>query len=324
MTAKNYIQTKLDDLEKPLGIQKPTNRDELVGAIFRTLMSKKFRKTSANETLQEHIKEAIKIRLEKNEPINITFLHGAYKLWRLEEAPEVDWAELFALMHYAKWLKPICEMYEPGVWFDLFVDDLIVPHLGTASVEDVNTYLKSYHELVVFLGNFLPDNFKMSITTVGSRFDSIEAFEKSLKESIELMQLELPDGLPVLTDTDKARAELNTNPSAEQLQDSKWREKVVLVETAYSRTKAEPGYHNASDKILAFTSSIPGRAIAVGSTKDSIAKFCVGVGALKPAKDNFRQIVLTPKQLESLGFSWQNIDLDINGKNFKRIRVLST
>ncbi len=323
MKPQEYIQSKLDDLKMPLGITKPADNDELMEAIFRTLMSKKFRKNSANETLQKHIREAIKIRVNKNEPINITFVHGAYKLRRLDEAPEADWAELFALMHYTKWLRPICELYEPGVWLDLFVDDLIVPHLGTASTEDVTAYLNSYQEIIDFLSTYFTNNFKISITTVGSRFASEEAFEKSLQESINLKQTELPDGLPILTDAEKTRVELHTNTTKEQLQDPNWRERVVLIETAYSRTKAEPGYHKVPDKILAFTSSIPGVAIAVGSTKDSIAKFWVGAEALKPLAESYRQLVLTPKQLENLQYQWQHIDLGIKDKNFKRIRVLT-
>jgi hypothetical protein len=47
-------------------------------------------------------------------------------LWRIDEAPEADFAELFSSMYYVKWLKPVCEIYKPGVWFDFFVDDLIL------------------------------------------------------------------------------------------------------------------------------------------------------------------------------------------------------
>lgn len=323
MTAQEYIQSKLDELKQPLRVEKPSGDKTITDTIFKSLMSKKFRKYSANEALQAHVRNAIKISVEKNEPINVTFLHGAYKLWRLEEAPEIDWAELFAHIHYVKWLKPICEAYEPGVWLDMFVDDLIVPHLGTASTEDVSAYLNSYSEMEDFLHTFLPQNFRLTITTVGSRFPSKIAFEKSLQESIRLKQSEL-GGLPELTDVDKARAELNTNTTEIQLQDAKWREKVVLIETAYSRTKAEPGYHKDAGKIIAFTSSIPGVAIAVGSTKDSIAKFWVGVGTLRKVLGSYRQIVMTPKQLENAKFEWEDVNIPgLKGKNFSRIRVIT-
>lgn len=324
MTAQDYIQSKLDELNKPVDLEKPIDNDELVEAIFRILMSKKFRKYSANDVLIAHIRNAIRINIERNEPINITFLHGAYKLWRLEESPEADWAELFALMHYTKWLKSVCEIYEPGVGLDLFVDDLIVPRLGTASTNEVDSYLKSYQKLVDFLHAYQPNNFRMTITTVGSRFSSPEAFASSLEESIKQKRQEIPNGLPVLSESDKARVELNTNVTEDQLKDPQWKEKVALIETAYSRTKAEPGYHKASNKILAFTNSIPGVAIAVGSTKDSVGKFWVGVGALKPVEGSYRQVILTPKQLNASNSHWEDVSLKINGKNFMRIRVLNS
>ncbi len=321
MTVQEYIQSKLIQLQHPFELPKPQTQDELKAAILKLLLSKKFRKYSASDELIEKLKTAIDLNVANNDPINVTFLHGAYKLWRLEEAPEADWAELFALMHYTNWLKPICEIYEPGVWFDLFVDDLIVPHLQTASSEDVKKYLDSYRSIIAFLEPYQPKNFKMTVTTVGSRFTSPQAFEDSLKESIRLKQQELPHGLPVLTDQDIARSELNTNASDEQRKDPHWREKVVLIEAAYSRTKAEPGYHKVDNKILAFTSSIPNVAISVGSTKDSIAKYWVGVGVLKPKGDSFRQIVLSPKQLKATNYEWQAVDFGLTGKNFKKIRV---
>ncbi|MBP9853177.1 hypothetical protein KBC77_04335 [Candidatus Saccharibacteria bacterium] len=323
MTAQEYLETKLKKLNHPAESDRLDDTDELVEAIFCAVLSKKFRKYSASEVLKMHIKNAVRLNVEKRQPINITFVHGAYKLWRLEEAPEADWAELFALMYYSNWVKPICDIYESGVWFDFFVDDLIVPHLGTASVDDVRAYLTSYQELMDFLHSFQPPNLRMTITTVGSRFASEEEFEQSLAGSIMLKQQELSSGLPLLTDTDKARVELNTKSTEAQLEDPSWREKVALIETAYSRTKAAPRYHKAPDKILAFTNSIPDVAIAVGSTRSSIAKFWVAVGALRRKGNDFSQVVLSPDQLQKADFAFENVQIDrLHGKNFTKIRCI--
>lgn len=144
MTAQEYIQTKLNYLARPIGKESPSSTDELATAIFNSLMSKKFRKYSANDELQQHIRNAIRINIKNKEPINITFLHGAYKLWRLDESPEADWAELFSLMYYSNWVKPICELYEPGVWFDFFVDDYIINRLDNIPMSDIRLYISSY------------------------------------------------------------------------------------------------------------------------------------------------------------------------------------
>src|SRR5216684_4350329 len=136
MNPQDYLLSKLQALSQPGDLPHPAQADELVEQIFMLIMSKKFRKYSANDALMAHIKGAIRLAIEQHQPINVTFFHGAYKLWRLEESPQADWAELFALMYYTRWVKPVCEIYPPGVWFDFFVDDLIVPKLDNVPISD--------------------------------------------------------------------------------------------------------------------------------------------------------------------------------------------
>ena len=325
MTAQEYIQTKLDELNSLIGLRKPQGKDELVEFIYNNLMSKKYRKYSANESLQNSIKKAIKLNVEKNQPINITFLHGAYKLWRLDESPETDWAELFALMYYSNWVKTICEIYEPGVWFDFFVDDYIVNRLNNIPMSDVQTYINSYQALIDFLKPFQPGNLKMSITTVGSQFPSEAAFEKSLQNNLKKLNADQNGELPKLDDAKRAMVELNTKPTADQLKNPNWREKVFNLHNAYLATKAEAGYHkDRPEKILAFTQPLPsGTTISVGTTRSSIMKFWVGVGVLKPKDKSFKQIILSPNQLKKSKFEFENINIKgLSGKNFKKIRIL--
>ena len=100
----------------------------------------------------------------------------------------------------------------------------------------------------------------------------------------------------------------------------------ILMHDAYiTMTKRETGYTFRPDKILAFTQPLPsGNFLAVGSTKDSIAKFWTGVGALKPKDDSFRQIILSPKQLQNAKFDIQDITISgLRGKNFAKIRLLT-
>ncbi|MDB5169109.1 MAG: hypothetical protein JWO41_465 [Candidatus Saccharibacteria bacterium] len=325
MTVQDYIQAKLEELKQPVNLEKPKGTEQLVEAIYKALLSKKFRKYSANEDLQKHIMNAIRINVEKNEPINITFLHGAYKLWRLEETPEADWAELFSLMYYSNWVKPICEIYEPGVWFDFFVDDLIIPKLDNIDLADVTAYMDSYQSLIDFLKQYQPSNLKMTITTVGGQFESPQAFDESVQSNLEKLTAETPGGLPELTESQAAMVELNTKATDEQLKDPKWREKVYHLHNAYMATKAEPGYHkNRPEKIMAFTQPLPsGTTISVGSTKSSVMKFWVGVGVLQPKDGSFSQVILSLGQLEKADFSYDYIRIEgLNGKNFNRIRVM--
>lgn len=324
MTAQDYIQSKLEELRQPDLISVPKNNDEIERAIFKALMSKKFRKYSANEDLQKYIKNAIHLNVEKNEPINITFLHGAYKLWRLQESPEADWAELFSLMYYTKWVKPICEIYKPGVWFDFFVDDIIISKLDNVDVSDIHAYIKSYQGVIDFLKKYQPSNLRMTITPVSSQFASEDAFYESVQKNLEKLTADLPGGLPELSDSQKTMVELNVKVTDEQLKDPKWREKVYRLHNAYMMTKSEPGYHkNRPEKILAFNQPLPsGTTISVGSTKDSIMKFWIGVGVLKKTGDTYRQIIYSSNQLNSGVFDFEDIDIEgLSGKNFRKIRI---
>jgi hypothetical protein len=326
MTAEAYIQDKLEQLKQPTGLQAPAETDELVAQIMHALLSKKFRKYSAKPELTAHIEKSVRLHIEKQEPINVTFFHGAYKLWRLDESPEVDWAELFSLTYYSSWLKPVCELYKPGVVFDFFVDDLIVPQLNNITLGDVHAYIDSYQKLIDFVHRYQPENMHFTITTVGSQFESPEAFDASVQKNLEALTAQLPGGLPVLDDQHKATVEMNTRATEEQLQDPDWREKVQRLHDAYSVSKGDTGYTKGrADKILAFVSPLPsGMTISLGTTKDSIMKFWIGVGVLLPKNDSFRQIILSWGQLQQARCRMEDVHIDgLEGKNFGRIRVLN-
>ncbi len=315
MTAEQYIKAELDKLKQPLGLQPEA---DIEAQIVRLLLSKKFRKYSANEELIQHIKNWVHECVSKNQPINLTFLHGAYKLWRLEESPEVDWAELFALMYYTKYVKPICEIYKPGVWFDFFVDDYIVEIIDNYKPEEVSAYIDSYQNLMDFLKPYQPDNLKMTITTVGSRFTSREDFDRALKKQLEVTPMS------ELSDANARMVELNVRLADGQSDDPEWREKIYQIHNAYLAIKGDTGYHkNRPDKILVFNQPLPsGTTISLGTTKSSIVKFWVGVGALKPDDDAYKMIILSPSQLEKTPCEWKGINIGLAERNFKKIRVI--
>jgi len=325
MNAQTYIETKLEELKRPTPVVAPVEDAELVEAIFRLVTSKKFRKYSLTPDYADHIKNSIKENVQANRPINLTFLGGCYKLWRLDEAPESDWAELFACLYFSRWVKPVCAIYKPGVWFDFFLDDIIVSRINNLPESDVEAYRESRQRVIAFLKPYQPANLHMTLTGISSLFESRETYEAELEENIRKLSSDLPGGLPELTDAELATTALNVKATPEQMADPKWREKVELVHSAYMMVKGATGYSTATSKIRVFTQPFPnGTCIAVGSTKDSIAKFWVGVGALRPKGDEFRQLILTPSQLKAAKFGFEEVAIKrLNGKNFNRIRVLS-
>lgn len=324
MTTLHYLQTSLEQLRPSADIPQPKNPDELVETIFKILTSKKFRKYALTDEYAQDVRSVIRKHVQNNQPLSMTFFGGCYKLWRLDEAPEADWAELFACMYYTRWVAPICALYKPGVWFDFFLDDAIVPRINNLSEKDIQDYAESRQKILDFLKPYQPDNLRMTNTGISSLFPSRKVYEQLLEQHIEKLAKELPGGLPTLTDAQLATTSLNVKATPEQLTDPKWREKVELIHSAYMNVKGSTNYANPTDKIRVFTQPfVTGTCIAVGTTKDSIAKFWAGVGALRPRDDSFRQIVLSPKQLQAATFTWEDIHLDgLDGKNFFRIRIL--
>src|SRR5437762_12821678 len=110
MTGKEYVLERLAALKatRPRDLAADADKEELAKLIVRRLLSRKFRKYALKPELESHINEAVRRNIKAGDPIKLTFLNGCYKLWRLDESPEVDWAELFTLLHYADWLKEIC------------------------------------------------------------------------------------------------------------------------------------------------------------------------------------------------------------------------
>lgn len=316
MHPQDFIQGKLEKLRCTAGASTQGNLEE---RIVKIILSKKFRKYSANEALIEHIKNVVHYCVEQNQPINFTFLHGAYKLWRLQEAPCADWAELFALMYYTNYVKEICAIYCPGVWFDFFVDDWIIEDIDNLSPEEIQAYLESYQSLINFLKPDQPENLHMTITPVSSQFVSRQEFEQKLRSNEQNL------ALPELDTVATKMVELNSRVGSTTKADPKWREKIYRKHNAYLKVKGETGYHkDRQDKILVFSQPLPsGTMISLGTTKSSIAKFWVGVGALKTSGESYKEIILSPKQLEDANYIWQDIHINgLEGKNFQKIRVV--
>ena len=295
--------------------------------IFKKLMSKKFRKFSVPQKNQIIIKAALEKNIDDKEPIRITWPFGGYKLWRLEEAPEADWAELFMFIYIVRWLKPICTLYRPGVIFTFWVDEIVISKMNNIPQIDLDTYQESFANLLTFIKPWLPPNLQFEVFLERSQYKNEEAFEAGL--AIEMENLKKARNANPASLSDKAirSIEMNVKLTPEQDKDPQWREKIDLMHYAYynlqeKQSHVRPSYTRAN--ITAFTEFFEPNVIPIGTTKTSIAKFWIGVGALKKDGDSFKEYVLSPKQLESAKYTWEDMYIEgLAGKNFKRIRILN-
>ena len=322
MQPKEYIQTKLTELKTNFDFDKISDKETLKTEIFRLLMSKKFRKYSVTESYKEHIKDAISIRVDRNEPIKLTFPFGGYKLWRLPQSPEIDWAELFVLIYFSKWLQKICEIYKPGISFVFYSDDIIVSRMNNVPEADTDSYRESFKSLIRFIEDYVPANLKFTYERVIDQYSSQKEFEEDLNSRIDQVNAEFGNKLPELDEKKKASIDLNVKPTKEQLLDPFWREKNHILHQAYLGVKYKRPYYRTEDNILIFTTQITD-CLSVGTTKHSIAKFWCGIGVLEKSGDDFNQLILSPSQIEKNKLEKIEIRIDgLDGKNFNTINIL--
>ncbi len=315
MTATDYILKRLEGIRAI----KPEPAKDLAAFIYQTVMSKKFRKYSVSPQGIEKIHTAIELNLQNNEPIKIAIPFGSYKLWRLEESPEVDWAELFAMIYYAYWLKPITDVYKPGVWFDFCGDDAILELMNNTPPEDTERYKQTFRSLIAFIQPYLPDNFKYTFSPVGERYNSKEEFLVDLNNKMEELKNK---NLPPLTERQIEMMKFNIKPQEGETIDF---EKNRLLHDAYMNVSKRRPWHKAADKIIISATSFGDRtSLPLGTTKTSVVKFQTGAGVLEKKDDGLIENIYSPSQLEKSKFEWQAVELSgLAGKNFQRIRIVN-
>lgn len=322
MNPKEYIVSRLKDLKsKP--VFQPRRGEKLEDFIVRTILSKKFRKYAVTPEYRQHIINLVNHSVAKKEPIKFTFVFGGYKLWRLEESPEVDWAEFFAFIYYVNWLKPITTIYKPGVCFDFFSDDVILQIMNNVPKKDTDRYIETFRQLINFIKPYLLKNFKLTLNRVADQYNSFAEFKKELDSTIYKAEPEIKNNPLVLTAEQIAMIELNVKLAPEQNKDSKWREKVQIIHDAYAKSSKRRPYYRNPEKIMVI--NIPVKdSLAVGTTKTSVVKFWVGVGALKQTENDFIEYIFSPKQLTAMKFMQEKIKIvGLDLRNFQTIRILN-
>lgn len=323
MKAQDYIISTLKKLKEPLQVDQPS-QESLEDAIYTKVMSKKFRKLKPGEEAVKLTKQAIKIFVEENKPVRIFELFGGNKLWRFEEAPEVDWAELFSLTYFVHWCRLIASIYKPGVIFEYFSQDVSVKSLNNLPRSKTDKYSETFRSLIKFVEPYLPPNVKITYTRHYELFKNPNEYYTELEEAKKIVLKRNGGKLPQLTDAMKAATELNVKLKPGQADDPQWREKVELEHQAIFETKTLKKISDDPAKIWTCPTYYPD-SVVTGSTKRSYAKFWAAVGVLKPEGDSFAQLVLTPNQLETAKFSWEDMNIKgLQGKNFKKIRILKS
>jgi len=291
-------------------------------AILAKVMSKKFRKTKADQPAIDTAKEAIKLAVEAGEPVRLMLFFGGNKLWRFDEAPNIEWGELFSLVYYARWAKSIASVYTPGAIFEYFSMDVCVERMNNVPHEQTDQYSDGFKKLLEWVKPYIPKGVSIKYTRYGDLYKNREEFYKEVDVAKEEWLKDNDGKLPELNDAKKIATELNVRLKPGQVQDPQWREKAELEHRGLFGTKTGSAYMFSPALIPNCPTWYSG-FIATGSTKRSLAKFWVGVGALEHSGDDYNEIILTPKQLEAAKFDWDDVTIPgLEGNNFSKVRVL--
>ncbi len=322
MTPQDYILSTLKDLSEPIKYEDIENTP-IQDAIYSKIMSKKFRKLKPGEKAVTLTKQAIEIAVKNNEPIRIFEMFGGNKLWRFEEAPEIDWAELFSFTYFAQWAKNIASVWKPGVTFEYFSQDISVESLNNVPRAETDLYSQTFKSMLGYVKQYLPENINFIYTRHYDLFKNPDDYYKELEEAKVQILGNNNGNLPDLSEAMKAATELNVKLLPGQDNDPQWREKVELQHQAIFITPTLAKY-TENPNIVWTCPTYYEDSVVTGSTKRSLAKFWAAVGVLQPNGEKFAELVLTPKQLESAEFDWHNVEIKgLEGKNFERVRVLS-
>ena len=320
MTAQEYIQSKLDELKKPIEVQE-IEPEQLEDAIVTKVLSKKFRKYAADQAAIDVCKKAIHIAVSQNKPIKIGLLFGGNKIWRIDEAPEVDWAELFSLEYFTRWMRSIRSVYEHGVEFGFYSQDVSIERLNNVPRSETDNYSRSFRELLDWFEQYLPEGVGFTYGRHAEEYINLSEYDAEIEEAKKSLFEELGGKYPEMTDAEKKITEFNVKLKDGQSNDPEWHQKVELEHQAIFRTKTLLPY--LEDESIIRVSAMPFSGyIAVGSTKHSVAKFWASAGVLQKSRDRYLERALSPTQLDNLQFDWQDVDLGIKGKNFHSIRVV--
>ncbi len=321
MNARDYIIEKLEKLRESV-VFETVPKDNLEDAIFAKVMSKKFRKVKADDQAVAVTKKAIHWSVENNKPVKVNVIFGGNKLWRLDEAPEIDWAELFNVMYLLQWMKTIASVYEHGACLEYYSEDVVLENMNNIPKAETDRYSETFQSMLKWLESYLPDRVSTNYRRYGDEYNDESEYLAEL-EIAKAKTLEDNNGkLPLLNESQIYATELNVRLLPGQADDPLWREKAELIHQSIEHTETIKSYINDPTMIPSCPLKYDG-LIVTGSTKKSYAKFWVGVGALENSGDEYKEIVLTPKQLEGAEFEWETVGLSgLKGKNFSRIRVL--
>lgn len=302
--------------------------------IFQKLTSKQYRKWSLSEDTKTHIRRAVKLAVQANKPLLLTFPFGGYKLWRLSSLPQVDWAEFFCIAYSCEWLAPILSVYKPGVELTFLSGDFVVERMSNIPRRDTETYISSFNNLLSLFRIYTVPNLVLKLQRIADLYENLNDLESELQRNVATIENDYVNGKVDEQDDYKQlrqSAELNicwdgsrnlSGVSAEERES--FIRRSIHYHMAYHKLQKRVDYDNSLSRIGVFVKKRP-NTIPIGTTRSCVTKFWTGTGVLESRGDTFLNKILSPRQnftIQDFPHTVINVRLcELN--NFQDIRVFS-
>ncbi|MFA5031102.1 MAG: hypothetical protein WC495_05970 [Patescibacteria group bacterium] len=311
MTSQEYLEKKLHTCAHYQLTDDDRQRIETKGLrsfLFEQITRKKFRRWKLPEVARGYIDRALDYCLPKKLPLLVRLRFGGYKLWRLASSPEVDWAEFFALAHYAAYLAPIVAAYEPGVKLLFMSDDVFVEPMDNVPKSQTESYYKSFVKLIEQFKKFFPQNFNVEIIRHSSLYPSEDAWRKEFEAKIHEIEPTWKEQLtPEKIKTYIATSTLNIKwdgvqdlTGLSQEEKEKFIERGALLHEALVKVPTIRAFSDKNSSMFSISCGSLPSVVSIGTTKSSITKFWVGTGVLEEREGMFYDRVLSPSQIERM------------------------
>lgn len=304
---KNKVNAYLDHLMRMCGHYEPSAFDLQIlknlgieKYIKSKLLSKKYRKWKLDEECNSLVEKEIATSISESRPIKVFFAQGCYKLWRVESAPNPNWAEFFNLAYVIAYLSPVVALYKPGVELTYYFLTVLPQTHNNLSQTEVDSYKRGFVTLLNIFKEYLPINFKINVVTeLDSRTRA--QYEEELHHAMVYAEERFYSWNQAKQTDYIRRAWLNIKwDGVESWSTFSEEQKLRLVKRAVLYEYAATQDILAKDKIGrgVILSTLPKEdSIGIGSTYTSVAKHWVGVGVLESSESkDFHTRILSPSQ----------------------------
>lgn len=269
--------------------------------LFTLIKRKPFRKWALPAGAEERIRRAVQMCTAENRSLNFVFEFGGYKLWRLPSAPFADAAETYMLKYYIEYLRPVAELYAPGVNLFFASDDCVVERMNNIKAEAMEQYAVSFRQCIEETKALRPKNMNFSYIRLAELYPDRSMLEEELKITFADNRKKFDFWSEEKKTRMLGRAELNfcvSGPLAAYdlsgISPEEYQKRLIdgaVYHDAFEDCSKRCEFVLADDRILLFCTPIP-EAVPVGTTKASVTKFWTGVGVL----ENGLEKVLSPSQ----------------------------